>query len=236
MTKLAELVRSAAAASPAERIEWRDPIAAHGEPAIAAMAAWLGDTGLGAFAASVLERIANDHAHRTKVLDTLRSVDPRDLPAHVARDVADVINRIPGGTARARADPGRRSGNPVEQWPGDRDVTALELRFHEAMLDIYRQAGEATRRRRADGSFERGYWANYFLRGVRSHGGPAYARQLLRASGTTTGFERLKGEGRLDIAMEALVLHPEFQALFTGDDLRVAAQRLKAAGYFPSQQ
>jgi 5-methylcytosine-specific restriction protein A len=101
------------------------------------------------------------------------------------------------------------------------------------MLEIYRRAGEATRRRRADGSFERGYWANYFLRGVRRHGGPAYARQLLRASNTSTGFERLKQEGRLEIAMESLVLHGEFKSLFTQDELRVAAQRLKAAGYFP---
>jgi hypothetical protein len=101
------------------------------------------------------------------------------------------------------------------------------------MLDIYARAGEATRRRRPDGTIERGYWANYFLRAVRRQGGPAYARQLLRAQGTTAGFLRLKEEGRLDITMEALVLQSEFASLFTDDDRRIALERLHAAGYFP---
>jgi hypothetical protein len=76
-------------------------------------------------------------------------------------------------------------------------------------------------------------WASYFLRGVRNHGGPNYARQLLRAEGTTEGFQRLTDEHRLDLTMEALVLKPEFAELFTEDERSVAAHRLARAGYQP---
>jgi hypothetical protein len=101
------------------------------------------------------------------------------------------------------------------------------------MLDIFRLAGEATRRHRSDGTTVRGYWASYFLRGVRNHGGLAYARQLLHREGTTEGFQRLTEEGRLDLTMEALVLMPEYAELFSDDELRVAAHRLAEAGSQP---
>ncbi len=103
------------------------------------------------------------------------------------------------------------------------------------MLDVFRLAGEATRRKRSDGTSERGYWASYFLRGVRNHGGPDYAHQLLRKEGTTDGFQRLKEEGRLDLTMEALVLRPEYAELFSDEERRVAAHRLAEAGYQPTR-
>src|SRR5258708_16228557 len=102
------------------------------------------------------------------------------------------------------------------------------------MLDIFRLAGEATRRPRPDGTTQRGYWASYFLRGVRNHGGPDYARQLLRAVGTSAGFQRLTDEGRLDLTVETLVLRPEYEALFTAADRTIAAHRLAEAGYVPA--
>jgi hypothetical protein len=101
------------------------------------------------------------------------------------------------------------------------------------MLSIFTLAGEATRRVRADGSMSRGYWASYFLRGVRNHGGPEYARRLLRREGTTDGFQRLREERRLDLTMEALVLRPEYAELFTAEERQVAAHRLAEAGYQP---
>jgi hypothetical protein len=99
------------------------------------------------------------------------------------------------------------------------------------MLDIFRLAGEATRQQRPDGTYVRGYWASYFLRGVRNHGGLTYARQLLNATGTTEGFHRLTAEGRLDLTMEALVLRPEYQKLFSPGERQVAASRLARAGH-----
>jgi hypothetical protein len=235
MTNLDQLLQHARQADPGDRISWRDPIAAHGTRAVAEMAVWLQDAKLGPFAARVLARIAETPAQRHQVLEALESVDPKALPEHVARDLADVINRIPGALAR-RQRAGSAHKVSTERWPGDRAVSALELRFHDAMLEVFNRAGEATRRRRADGSIARGYWANYFLRGVRRHGGPDYARQLLRAKGTTVGFQRLKDEGRLDLTMEALVLRPEFVTLFSVEDRRTAARRLKEAGYQPPNE
>ena len=101
------------------------------------------------------------------------------------------------------------------------------------MLGVFRLAGVATRRTRPDGTIARGYWASYFLRGVRHHGGPEYAHQLLRKEGTTDGFQRLKEEDRLDLTMEALVLRPEYAELFTDEERRVAAHRLAEAGHQP---
>ena len=78
------------------------------------------------------------------------------------------------------------------------------------MVGIFHRAGEATRKERPDGSVVRGYWASYFLRGVRNHGGVAYAHQLLRAEGTTDGFKRLTEEERLDHLRRSPLLLPNW--------------------------
>ena len=93
------------------------------------------------------------------------------------------------------------------------------------MLAIFRLAGEATRRPRPDGTFERGYWASYFLRAVRHHGGLAYAHQLLQQEGTTDGFRRLTEEHRLDLTMEAVVLQPEYAELFSATERHEPLQK-----------
>jgi hypothetical protein len=134
----------------------------------------------------------------------------------------------------SRSAPNGPTKRASAEWPGSRSVSAIELRFHDDMLDIFRLAGEATRRRRPDGTFARGYWASYFLRGVRNHGGPEYARQLLRKTGTSEGFQRLSDEGRLDLTAEALVLRSAYLTMFTEDERRIAADRLAEAGYDPS--
>ena len=54
------LLAHARHAGPAHRIEWRDRIAAHGQPAIEAIAPWLGEPKLAAFAVRVIERVGHD--------------------------------------------------------------------------------------------------------------------------------------------------------------------------------
>lgn len=230
---LDQLLEAASAADPGARIEFRDPIAGHGAPAIPRLRLWLADPRLSAFAVRTLEKIAVDPANRSAVLDAFRSLDSRAVSEAVVRDVADALAKINGRAPRSGGAPKPARREPVETWPGSRAVSRLELRFHDAMLDVFRLAGEATRRPRSDGTTARGYWASYFLRGVRNHGGPDYAHQLLRKEGTTDGFQRLKEEGRLDLTMEALVLRPEYAELFTDEERRVAAHRLAEAGYQP---
>jgi hypothetical protein len=230
---LDQLLDAASAADPGVRIQFRDPIAAHGASAIPQLRRWLADDRLSAFAVRTLEKIAIDPANRRGVLEALRSLDSRGVSEWTSRDVADAVARITGTVPRSGGAGGPARREPVEEWPGSRVVSPLELRFHDTMLDVFRLAGEATRRTRSDGTIERGYWASYFLRGVRNHGGPDYAHQLLRKEGTTDGFQRLKVEGRLDLTMEALVLRPEYSALFSNEERRVAAHRLAEAGYQP---
>jgi hypothetical protein len=231
MLDLDQLLEAAKAAGPGDRIEFRDRIAAYGTHAIPSLQDWLSDPRLGAFAVRTLEQIAREPADREAVLHAFASLDPQAIAEPLARDVSDAAGRLRGSLARSgvRARPSSRA--PIEQWPGTRNVSALELRFHDDMVDIFTLAGEATRRPRPDGTTARGYWASYFLRGVRNHGGPAYARQLLRKAGTTDGFQRLTDEGRLDLTVEALVLKPEYADLFSEEERRIAAHRLAEAGY-----
>lgn len=230
---LDQLLEAASRADPGVRIEFRDRIAACGAAAIPRLRAWLADPRLSAFAVRTLEKTAADPANRRAVLDAFGSLDSEAVSEAVVRDVADALARIKGRVPRSGGAGGPVRREPVEEWPGTRVVSPLELRFHDAMLDVFRLAGEATRRTRSDGTIARGYWASYFLRGVRNHGGPDYAHQLLRKEGATDGFQRLKEEGRLDLTMEALVLRPEYAELFTDEERRVAAHRLAEAGYQP---
>jgi hypothetical protein len=189
------------------------------------MKAWLAEPSLAPFAVRVLSKIAGHEAYRGVVLETLQSVDVTRLSDVLAEDVLQSIAAVRALSARSpRA--GRQPRALRDEWPGNRTVSDLERRFHNDMLDVFRRVGEATRRPRADGSTARGYWAIYFLRGVRNHGGLAYARQLLRAEGTTTGFQRLADEDRLDLTAEALVLRPEYAELFTDEERATAARRL----------
>lgn len=233
MTDLDELLEAASAAGPGKRIEYRDRIADFGARAIPSLKVWLPDARLGAFAVRTLEKIAADPANRQAVLDAFASLEFQAVAERVATDVSDAVGQLRTDRVRSgvRAKPSPRA--TPEQWPGTRRVSAHELRFHEDMLDIFRLAGEATRRPRPDGTTARGYWASYFLRGVRNHGGPEYAHQLLRKEGTTDGFQRLTEERRLDLTVEALVLHPEYADLFSEEERRIAAHRLAEAGYQP---
>jgi len=177
LTSLTGLLAAAERADKGERIQFRDPIAAHGVAAADAMRPWLLRPDLGAFAVRVLEKVAETPADRRSAMRALESVDRSELPPAVAGDVTDAIGRLRPGGAGAKAAPA--------PWAGYATASDAEKRFHNAMLDIFKLAGEATRKQRPDGSVERGYWASYFLRAVRRHGGVAYAHQLLDMDGMT---------------------------------------------------
>ncbi len=92
----------------------------------------------------------------------------------------------------------------------------LDSRFEHDMIEtVYRTAGRET-----------GYWASYFLRAVKRHGGVAAAKRLLGQKGVSRGLTKLREKGRLDLAMETLVLKPEYAALFTDEERAIARARL----------
>ena len=98
-------------------------------------------------------------------------------------------------------------------------MTELEARFESEMVEkVYRTTGRET-----------GYWAAYFLRAVKHDGGVAAAKRLLQKSGVSRGLAKLGAMNRLDLAMETLVLAPEYQALFTDEERAIARKRLAQA-------
>jgi len=98
-------------------------------------------------------------------------------------------------------------------------MTDLEARFEQEMIEkVYRTVGRET-----------GYWAGYFLRSVKRHGGIGAARRLLERPGVSKGLSRLAALDRLDLAMEGLVLDPAYRILFTDDERAIAGKRLAAA-------
>ena len=102
-----------------------------------------------------------------------------------------------------------------------KDLTASpqeSQEFHEAMLTIYNRTGRET-----------GYWASRFLQAVRRHGGLVWAHIELgkrRTGEVSDGFQKLLDAGRLDLSVEALVLQPKFESLFSEAELAEARARL----------
>jgi hypothetical protein len=92
--------------------------------------------------------------------------------------------------------------------------------FNEAMLNIYRRAKS-----------EANYEARIFLRMVVETGGLETARYLLHALKVSEGYTALWERSRLDLTVEAVILAPEWRSLFTGEERRIAVDRLRAYGY-----
>lgn len=224
MSGLDDLLDAARHADKGSRILLRDEIAAHGDQAVEPMVVWLKDPRLGAFAVRVLQVIAADPANRGSVIAELSAVSLSGLTPEVAGDVRRALTELrPAAAQRGSTGahvPSREKGR--DAWRERGGGSILEERFHDSMLDIFWLAGRAT-----------GYWANYFLRGVRNKGGVTEARDLLRKTGTSPGFERLKAERRLDLSMEAIVIKPEYASLFSAQDIETAQQRLDDVGYRP---
>jgi len=96
----------------------------------------------------------------------------------------------------------------------------IERQFNEAMVDIYRRA-----------KAEAGYNATRFLSMVVERGGLETARYLLHAATVSEGYTALWERKRLDLTVEAMILRPEWQALFADVERRIAVNRLREYGY-----
>ncbi|PWU59464.1 DNA helicase [Micromonospora globispora] len=101
---------------------------------------------------------------------------------------------------------------------GVTDQGGLERAFHQAMLRILVRARD-----------EANYKPTLLLRMITDKGGLAATRQLLRNPVISDGFTALWERGRVDLTAEALALQPEFQSLFTEEELAVASSRVKEA-------
>lgn len=98
----------------------------------------------------------------------------------------------------------------------------LTDQFHRAVLDIC----EAVKR-------DYQYTDEAFLKLVETEGGVAAAKQVIALRGGGGMFARLRECGRLDLTVEALVLLPRFEALFTPMERELCRVRLVEHGYSP---
>ena len=100
--------------------------------------------------------------------------------------------------------------------------TNLEAEFDAAMMQIYVRAKK-----------EAGYSATRYLQTLHDNRGLDTARILVKAEQPSEGYSALWERGRLDLTVEALVLQPKWQPLFTEELelLECARQRLVKYSY-----
>jgi hypothetical protein len=93
--------------------------------------------------------------------------------------------------------------------------TKMEIAFHE-------EIASATEQVRRLGVYPA---RNYQMLGEPG-GGPEMARRLLSGPNASDGFTFLYNKGRLDLSVEAAVLLPWYEPLFTAEQRAVAQRRL----------
>ncbi len=81
---------------------------------------------------------------------------------------------------------------------------------------------------------ECGYNATRFLQLVTENGGLNAAKTFLRLNALSDGLVELWKHKRLDLTMEALILHSPWRSLFTNEELATAETRLRDLGYSPT--
>jgi len=106
--ELSALLQAAETASPMDRIEWRDRIAAYGDRAIEGVRPWLASPTLAAFAVRVIER-AGTNGEAVLAARVLRSARAT-VPPVVAGDVDWALQQLRQRTAQSVS-----PGAPVPQ-------------------------------------------------------------------------------------------------------------------------
>ena len=117
--ELADLLDAAQRADRLTRIEWRTPIARHGAAAIDAVAPWIHDPELGAFAVRVVEEAAN-HGAKPEAIEALSSVGNIGPSAPVLGDIQAALGRLaPRSAVRdPRSTTVRLRARDGWDWPG----------------------------------------------------------------------------------------------------------------------
>jgi hypothetical protein len=82
---------------------------------------------------------------------------------------------------------------------------------------------------------EAGYNATRFLQMIESRGALDTARTLINSATPSDGFTALWEAGRLDLTVEAHALDPQFQPLFSLEERKIAADRLRQYGFVPGR-
>lgn len=97
---------------------------------------------------------------------------------------------------------------------------SIEAEFDAEMVQVYQRAKK-----------ECHYNATRFLQMISERGGLAAAHTLIATEGGTEGFAKLWECGRLDLAVEAIVLKDKYRSLFTEYEREMCRKRLEQYGY-----
>lgn len=104
--------------------------------------------------------------------------------------------------------------------PTEPEHDQLRREFTDEMYESYRYLAKTIN-----------YRAKQFLEMVTMHGGVGAAKILLQGRDASDGFTRLWQARMLDRSVEASVLRPKYERLFSGDERAVARRRLEAHGF-----
>lgn len=104
------------------------------------------------------------------------------------------------------------------------DGKQLEAEFHKAMVEVSKSAKAI------------GYNPTRFTQLVANEGGYTVAKKLINSASVSDGFNKLWEINRLDLTVEAVILKPEFNALFTNDERLIVKERLAEFGYFINEE
>ncbi|MDY6914074.1 MAG: hypothetical protein SVT52_06435 [Planctomycetota bacterium] len=96
----------------------------------------------------------------------------------------------------------------------------IEREFDAAMMQIYHRALKEAK-----------YNATRYLQMLHEHGGLATAQILLHSPTVSDGYTALWEKKRLDLTVEALILQPDWQGLFTDAEREIARKRLEDYGF-----
>ena len=99
-------------------------------------------------------------------------------------------------------------------------MPALDDEYHHSMMAIYEREKDY------------GYNAAYFKQMLDQYGGVEAAKRLLAKQEVQQGLMKLWEMGHLGNSVEAHVIQPRFQPLFTEAEIAEARRRLADLGYF----
>lgn len=98
--------------------------------------------------------------------------------------------------------------------------TVPEIQFHQETIKIVEQLKNEIR-----------YNPTRFIQMLSKYGGPETAHRLLKSAGGSDGFTTLGEAGRLEMSVEAMVVLPWYQALFSPTERAAARKRLTDYGF-----
>ncbi len=139
---LEELLRTASAAPPSERIQFRDDIAAFGSAAVPVLAPWLRDARLGAFAVRVLEEIGRRPDGRADAIRALAEARTTAVSESTRLDAAQSLANLNAGRdelpAARRRPAGGATRSPAhgENWSEQELELAVADYFEMLRMEV----------------------------------------------------------------------------------------------------